>query len=75
MLKEDVEEHVSQIESGSVLLQDFQGDLRLAANELAELEDQIDRLAPIGRDSDTVHAQVNEIKVRGRDWWAGRRRL
>lgn len=54
---------MSQIETGSVIVVDFQQDLRLAANELAELEDELDRMSPIGRDTDAVHAQINEIKA------------
>ena len=62
-LKDEIEDNVSQIETGSVIVVDFQNDLRTAANKLAELEDELDRMSPIGRDTDTVHAQINEIKA------------
>ena len=62
-LKDEVEENVSQIESGSVVVVDFQNDLRTAASKLTELEDELDRMSPIGRDTDTVHAQIGDVKT------------
>ena len=62
-MKDEVEDNVSQIESGSVIVVDFKNDLRNAANELAELEDELDSMSPVGRDTDTVHAQISEIKA------------
>ena len=66
---------MSQMESGSVIVVDFQASLRTAAQDLAELEDELDRMAPVARDTDTVHAQVGDIKTfngnctRSRKWW------
>ncbi len=43
-------------------MDDFQNDLRHAGNELSELEDDLDHMTPIGRDTDTVQSQINEVK-------------
>lgn len=60
-LNEELEEVVSQMETGTVVLADLEDDLRSAANDLAELEDELDDMGPIGRDTDTVHSQIGDI--------------
>lgn len=56
-LIDDVDEAVSAQEAGTQRVMHFNNDLKSLTSQLGELEDDLEHMAPIGRDEDTLTNQ------------------
>ncbi|XP_046365486.2 microtubule-actin cross-linking factor 1, isoforms 1/2/3/5-like isoform X11 [Haliotis rufescens] len=61
-LQENLNELLGDMETGSQVVGQFQGQLRTVAGEMSDLENELKKMAPVARDEHTLDAQKQDLQ-------------